>query len=181
MELERRPQKPMNGSFSPNGRPPGRDWGAIDPGLNPGEEGPQGWGDFGWAGLLFRASQAKPVSALCLPFGASRPTLGEALPTAEGWFRGESCGFGLAAHLPLPRRDPLRERLRPPARASKLSAGKRRGRAPKGKPSVPSGFASGTQKRSPSQLTEKSLFFTCSTAVTEGTTFPSRNFGCREG
>jgi len=42
----------------------------------------------------------------------SRPTLGLAKPTAEGWFRWTSCGFGLAAHPPLLRRCPSRKEKR---------------------------------------------------------------------
>ena len=44
IELERRPQMPMSTSFSQNGLSPEKGLGAIDPGLNPGEEGVQGWG-----------------------------------------------------------------------------------------------------------------------------------------
>ena len=157
VEQERWPQMPMNTSFSQNGHSPEKGLGAFDPGLDPGEKASKGGGILGGRGF------------------PSRPTLGLAKPTAEGWFRGESCGFGLAAHLPLPRRDPLRERLCPSARAAKLSAGRRRGRAPKGKQSVPSSFASGTRKRSPSQLSNRSLFFRRSTTAIGGITFPSRN------
>jgi hypothetical protein len=64
----------MSTSLSQNGCSPKRDWGAIEPKA---KRAPKGGGPFwGGRGILFRASRAKPVSALCLPFGASRPTLG---------------------------------------------------------------------------------------------------------
>jgi hypothetical protein len=88
----------------------------------------------------------------------SRPTLGLAKPTLVGDQLGMAQGFGLAAHPPLLRRSPLREWLCPSARAAKLGAGRWRGSAPKGKQSVPSSSASGTRKRSPSQLIERKSF-----------------------
>ena len=83
---------PINTSFSQNGRSPKRDWGAIEPKA---KRAPKGGG-------LFLAGGGVP----------SRPTLGLAKPTAEGWFRWTSCGFGLAAHPPLLRRCPSRKEKR---------------------------------------------------------------------
>ncbi len=44
MKARRCPQLRMSTSFSQNGCSPKRNWGAFDPGLDPGEEGAQGWG-----------------------------------------------------------------------------------------------------------------------------------------
>jgi hypothetical protein len=132
MELQRRPQMPMSTLFSKNGRSPKRDWGAIEPKA---KRAPKGGGPFlGGRGF------------------PSRPTLGLAKPTLEGDQLGMAQGFGLAAHLPLLRRSPLRDWLCLSDRAAKLGADRRRGRAPKGKQSVPSSSASGTRERSPSLL-----------------------------
>ena len=130
---------PINTSFSQNGRSPKRDWGAIEPRA---KRAPKGGG-------LFLAGGGVP----------SRPTLGLAKPTLEGNQRGMSQGFGLAAHPPLLRGDPSRDWLCPSARAAKLGAGRRRGRGPKGQPSVQSSFASGTRTRSPSRLIQKLISF----------------------
>jgi len=52
----------------------------------------------------------------------------------------------------------------------------RNAKDPKGKPSVPSGFASGTRKRSPSPFRRQSLS-PCATCAAEGRTIRSRNLG----
>ena len=132
MELEWCPQMLMNTSFSQNGCSPKRDGGAIEPKAKRASKG----------GGPFLGGRGFP----------SRPTLGLAKPTLEGKHRGMAQGFGLAAHPPLLRRGPLREWLCPSARAAKLGASRRRGRAPKDKQSVPSSSASGTRKRRPSLL-----------------------------